>query len=141
MYHGGGHQTLVLLIGKARAYTIGQRHGFTVTTSQNETVPHYVVSKNMKDNTITVSTNQPKVHGQTIMLTDLNIIGKLSSETCEAQFRYRQKPFQVHLTITDNDRGMLTVLDEHVDMPSVGQSCVLYEKDRCLGGGIIQAIQ
>ena len=32
---------------------------------------------------------------------------------------------------------MLTVLDEGIEIPSVGQSCVLYRDDECILGGII----
>lgn len=121
-------------------YTIGQRHGFTMMTQGSETVPHYVAAKNLEDNTITVATHPPVIGGSTIVLEGVNRIQATFPETCEAQFRYRQKPFAVRLASGGNGRVMLTVVDSHVDMPSPGQSCVLYQGDACLGGGIIDAI-
>lgn len=121
-------------------YTMGQRQGYTIKTVGSESVPHYVVAKNILANTITVSTAPKEVVGETIKLSHLNIIQKALPSTCEAQFRYRQKPFKVQIKIDENGYGMLTLLDKNIELPSLGQSCVLYENDECLGGGIIHDI-
>ncbi len=121
-------------------YTIGQRQGFTVTTREVDSVPHYVIRKDMKRNTITVSARHPEVGTQKIQLCDVNLIGATYEDISEAQFRYRQKPFRVRVERLENGHVMLTVLDKHIDMPGVGQSCVFYRGDQCLGGGIIENI-
>jgi tRNA-specific 2-thiouridylase len=122
-------------------YTMGQRHGFVIDIVGVASLPHYVVDKNLLDNTITVSTKQKQINGQRISLTDINLIGHENSTfTCEAQFRYRQKPFHVEVTCTEEGHGMLTVLTPDIELPSVGQSCVFYLHDICLGGGIIDNI-
>jgi len=121
-------------------YTIGQRQGFSVTTRERDSLPHYVIGKDMSSNTITVSTKHPEVGKRQVVLSDLNFIGGSCADISEAQFRYRQKPFHVQVEALEGGRAMLTVLDEHVDMPGTGQSCVFYRKDQCLGGGIIENI-
>ncbi len=121
-------------------YTMGQRQGYTIKTTGTESVPHYVVGKDIAKNTITVATSLKEVSGETIKLSNLNIIQGTLPTTCEAQFRYRQKPFKVQIKIDENGYGMLTLLDKNIELPSLGQSCVLYENDECLGGGIIHDI-
>ncbi len=121
-------------------YTLGQRHGFSILPSQDASLPYYIVEKDTNSNTLTVSA-KPRVCTNThIVLSNINLIASTLPATCEAQFRYRQKPFKVSLEMTEDGRGMLTILDAHVDMPSVGQSCVLYAGAECFGGGIINDI-
>lgn len=122
------------------SYTIGQRQGFTTHVIGNESVPYYVIAKDIERNTITVSTESKEVEKETMILSDLNIMHSNVPLTCEAQFRYRQKPFAVHVEVDSIGRGMLTVLEKNIDLPSLGQSCVLYKDDECLGGGVISEI-
>ncbi|QQR65198.1 tRNA 2-thiouridine(34) synthase MnmA [Candidatus Kaiserbacteria bacterium] len=121
-------------------YTRGQRHGFSILPSQDVTRPYYIVEKDTRANTITVSTEQRTCANARVVLSDINLITESLPPTCEAQFRYRQKPFNVSVEMTSESHAMLTVQDAHVDMPSVGQSCVLYAGRACLGGGIINDI-
>ncbi len=121
-------------------YTIGQRQGFSITVHDIASAPHYVVHKDIQNNTITVSKSPLSVHGKKIILNKINLIqGSLPAE-CEAQFRYRQEVFQVHCTIDATGCGMLTLLDKNIEIPSPGQSCVFYNGEECLGGGIINEI-
>ena len=121
-------------------YTIGQRHGFTVHTSEDESSPWFVISKDIKRNTITVSHTQPKVSGNKIELSECNFEVENLEKEVHAQFRYRQKPFNARIDKTDSTHGILTVNETDIDTPSIGQSCVLYRNDKCLGGGIISKI-
>ena len=121
-------------------YTIGQRHGFTITTETTESVPHYVVEKSITNNTITVGTKPRKVTGNRIRVTGLNLIQGSLPQACDAQFRYRQHPFRVHCELMNDTHAILEVVDQDVDMPSLGQSCVFYNGEECLGGGIIAEI-
>lgn len=121
-------------------YTIGQRQGFTIKAAQNASTPYYVVAKDVENNTITVATHAQKIDGETIVLDNLNHVHGDFPEFCEAQFRYRQKPFRVQIKIDHSGHGMLTLLDKNIELPSLGQSCVLYEGTECLGGGIIHDI-
>lgn len=121
-------------------YTIGQRQGLAIKTLGDETLPYYVISKDMQKNTITVAASPKKVTHEKISLSHLNLIQSVVPTVCEAQFRYRQKPFTVSFEKNTNEHGMLTLLETNIELPSVGQSCVLYNGDECLGGGIINEI-
>jgi len=122
----------------AFVYTIGQRHGFSLNNYDTERNPMYVISKDTKKNTITVSSSKRKltetryVNLRNVLLREQIFIG----ETIEAQFRYRQKPFLVKIIEKDTESLTIqTVLN--IELPAIGQSCVLYKDSFCIGGGII----
>ncbi|NCN52404.1 tRNA 2-thiouridine(34) synthase MnmA [Candidatus Parcubacteria bacterium] len=118
-------------------YTLGQRHGFTVTVRGRDEMPHYVIGKDLKKNTITVGNMPQRGQTKTLSLTDMNILTPLTiGETYEAQIRYRQTPFPVRFMAGEGSHGTLEVLVD-IETPSPGQSCVLYVGTECLGGGII----
>ena len=120
-------------------YTIGQRHGFELTKKSTQENPSYVIRKDLTANTITVSHNRQQVESNDIHLHMRNeIINSAQCAQLYAQFRYRQTPFPVSFTVIDGDSATLTTVED-VETPSVGQSCVLYCKDECIGGGIIAA--
>ncbi len=123
----------------AFVYTQGQRHGFTITKEGSERAPMYVVHKDIKHNTITVSETKPQKNKEsTIRLTELNFINwspRVGAEI-SIQTRYRQKP--AHCVISEvKNAGVLLSYAEDAEEVSSGQSCVLYDGLRCLGGGII----
>ena len=131
------------VIGKhdgALFYTIGQRHGFQTHTDSTKQQPLYVVSKNMEDNTITVSSEQPRIAGAVLTLTNCNWIGTFpEGEDVTVQLRYRQKPMRASITRRNQNTATIE-LHETVDVPARGQSCVCYRGERCLGGGIIEEV-
>ena len=124
--------------GGALVYTLGQRHGFLVTTSSGETKPHYVVAKDLSKNTITVSTKKPILTDtQSLKLCSVNwTAGEPNIAKVQAAFRYRQAPVAAELKKI-SDREWLITPSEIIDKPAAGQSCVIYDKERCMGGGII----
>ncbi len=124
----------------AFVYTIGQRHGFVITDKTALRVPHYVIAKDVIANTITVSTTEPKIHAEGLLnLHEVNWITGMpvTTERLSAEFRYRQIPVSVQLTNTSKSSVSLTML-QTADQPTSGQSCVLYDGDVCMGGGIIE---
>lgn len=123
----------------AFVYTLGQRHGFQLTDPDTPKVPHYVISRDLAANTLTVAPSPPATPATaTVALAQCNwIVDQPSAhETYEAQFRYRQQPVPVRVDAA-NDTAVLT-LDAAVAIPTPGQSCVLYRAEECVGGGIIQ---
>jgi tRNA-specific 2-thiouridylase len=124
----------------AFVYTLGQRHGFTLHTHTPERVPHYVVEKDIDRNTITVSTTTPTLAPHDT-ITLRNIVWRGSEapvvgKTLDAQFRYRQKPFTITITSVTADTLTIEAVAT-IERGAKGQSCVLYEGDLCIGGGII----
>lgn len=119
----------------ALVYTIGQRHGFTIFKSVDNTA-HFVVEKDLDKNIIVVDTKAPfiKVDSQ-IKVESLNLIGRKNKDNMEAAFRYRQKP--VSILFKTNQSIAQIELRETTEKPASGQSVVFYDGERCLGGAVV----
>jgi tRNA-uridine 2-sulfurtransferase len=117
--------------------TLGQRHGFTIIKKGVSDVPMYVVSKNIKNNTITVS-EDPKSENPTrnIVIEEVNWINEPhEKEELLARSRYRQVLRKCHI---EKKNGLCNVIFEEADIFPSGQSLVVYRGEECLGGGIIK---
>ncbi len=121
----------------ARLYTLGERHGFTLFQSTPSSVPHYVIGKNIENNTITVSPSKfpTSARATEIILTDTNWIGEVGDGPCEARYRYRQELTPARL---EKKGGSAHVVLNQPHYVPLGQSLVLYRGTRCLGGGTIE---
>ena len=125
-------------------YTIGQRHGFTITKKSPEDKPYYVISKDVLSNEITVS-HAPLVQGisssKKIAISGTNwTTGELPdfSKKYKARIRYRE-PLQacrIEKTVKAPSK-FLVVFDSSQTAVSRGQSLVIYDGEHCLGGGVI----
>ncbi len=127
----GSHQSSLV-------YTIGQRHGFTVFNNDTNRTQLYVIGKDVELNTITVSCELPVTKSSShITLTNSVLRNPLvTGAVYEAQFRYRQIPFQIRIISVDTDSLVIEVLDT-IEQPAIGQSCVIYQGSLCLGGGML----
>lgn len=122
----------------ALVYTLGQRHGFFLETHDTQREPMFVMSKDLKANTITVGTHRNVTKPTAdIALNSVVLRSKFDDgEIIEAQFRYRQEPFAIQIQKITDDNVVVTPL-KPTDQPAIGQSCVLYRGAHCIGGGII----
>ncbi len=122
----------------ALVYTTGQRHGFTLTSHDTGRTPLYVSSRDIEKNTITVTRVRPQTNSTTFFTLNSTMIRHELSvgDALEAQTRYRQTPFQVIVTVR-NDEVLTLTPQDGVELPAAGQSCVLYRGSLCIGGGII----
>jgi len=122
----------------AFVYTVGQRHGFTLTNHDTARTPHYVVAKDTTTNTITVSTTPPVVAiGDTLTLHSIQFRDTIpNNEELTAQTRYRQKECTV-VIISQTDTTVTLRVTSATEAVAKGQSCVLYRDQICIGGGII----
>ncbi|MFN3188618.1 MAG: tRNA 2-thiouridine(34) synthase MnmA [Candidatus Paceibacteria bacterium] len=122
----------------ALVYTVGQRHGFTITHKDFAGTIFYVINKNIANNTLVVSTTPPKTKKDVnLTLRDYVLRNKIEvGEVLEAQTRYRQTPFLVTV-ISTTDTTLTVAPKEIIETPALGQSCVLYKGNECIGGGII----
>lgn len=117
-------------------FTLGERHGFTITTKSPDSDKLYVVAKDTKKNTITVA---PKLHhtkksqGEPLTLKDINWISGNAPEKKKILCRYRYRQNKMECEINGKVLKIKN-LDEAV---SSGQSVVFYRGDKCLGGGVI----
>ncbi len=131
------------ILGKhegAAFYTIGQRHGFDITTQGTEDSPYYIVDKDTQTNTLTVShkislESLKRTGG--VFLEDINWIADVpdKKKSYGARIRYRQ-PHQT-CTVIEGNTTMISFSEPQQGV-SCGQSVVLYDGEQCLGGGIIK---
>ena len=118
-------------------YTLGQRHGFTINVKIENDLPYYVKDKNLYENIVIVSHEPPTMSSGHVELTQVNEILPFDFEKdYQFQFRYRQRPIHGTLKKTEDGRVSVCVLPD-TELPPKGQSCVVYDKDICIGGGII----
>jgi len=112
-------------------YTIGQRHGLDIGGG----LPYYVASKDMKTNTIYVTTNldDKTLWSKQLNLNDLHWISNKPDESKTYQARLRYRGPLVPATL----KGKKLTLKEEQRGLAAGQSAVIYDGDRVLGGGII----
>lgn len=115
-------------------YTVGQRKGLGLSFDS----PRFVISKNPRDNTVTLGKSE-ELFFDTVLARNINIINKdtfASPIRCEAMIRYNQKPQPATAYIME-DNTLKVVFDTPQRAPSPGQSLVVYQGDTVIGGGII----
>ncbi|MBU1728258.1 tRNA 2-thiouridine(34) synthase MnmA [Patescibacteria group bacterium] len=125
-------------------YTLGERHGFTITKKNPNDRPYYVVGKDVKKNILYVSQNKNCLEKSTdiFLLKNVNWIKHTPNEkkNYTAQIRYHGEflPCRIELAKGGPDRSRRArVIFKNPILVASGQSCVIYDKDICLGGGII----
>jgi tRNA-uridine 2-sulfurtransferase len=110
-------------------YTLGERVGLT----DAEPGPWYVVSKDIPNNVLTVDKEKSSIHPSTeIVLTHTNWFIEPTG-TVSAQYRYHGP--SIEGTCTKNVFTPDIPLAEPI---ASGQSLVVYQGDRVMGGGIIE---
>jgi tRNA-specific 2-thiouridylase len=117
-------------------YTIGQRHGLHIGGG----LPYYVSGKNMKTNSLYVTTdlNDKKLWKSVLKLTDIHFIYKQQSFATEnISVRIRYGAPLVKAKIDKKPRSLLVSLEDAVRAATPGQSVVFYQGPLVLGGGII----
>lgn len=124
-------------------YTIGQRHGLDVGGG----LPYYVVGKDMTKNEVYVTTqlDDTRLWHKELNLTDLHWINTApeAGKTYQIRTRYRAPLINCKLLreVGPPKGGGSEVvkieLVEDVRAITPGQSAVLYDGERCLGGGIV----
>ena len=120
-------------------FTLGERHGFTITKKTNQDTPYYVVSKDINKNTITVS-HEPKPIDteKDIKIINTNWISGAPEEGKRffAQVRYHGEYYPCSLVgVKDIDSSV--IFEKEKPLVSSGQSIVLYDGEKCIGGGVI----
>jgi len=127
----------------AEVYTIGQRRGFEVTQKSSNSGPWYVADKNIEHNTITVTDDNspygPVYNGKEITLTDTNwIVEKPKDGSYRARIRYNQSLEECKLKVKNQKPKV--IFNKPLRAAASGQSCVVYDSEVCLGGGIISDV-
>lgn len=119
-------------------YTIGERHGFNIYKKNSDEGAFYVVSKDMRANTITVSSEELEIVSLSptkILVENVNWITKPAVPSLSARIRYRGEKLPVTLSLLDNK--LVVEFKNPVRGISLGQSIVFYNGEICLGGGVM----
>lgn len=116
-------------------YTIGQRHGLNVGGG----LPYYVSRKDMVTNTVYVTTdlNDKDLWNTDIQLEAVHWLNDLPPDDTTYRVRLRYRGPLVLCTLRCTQFGAVLHLEEAQRGIAAGQSAVLYDGDRVLGGGIV----
>lgn len=133
------------ILGKhvgAMYYTIGQRKGLGIGGIHGEVAKGwFVVKKDVKNNILYVASGDENAYliSDKCTVSDINWISKKPKEGqhLNAKFRYRQNDNGVTIHYVDDDLIEL-IFDKPYKAVTPGQAAVLYDKDICLGGGLIK---
>lgn len=124
-------------------FTLGERHGFTITQKGTNDEAQYVVAKDVVRNTITVSavsqTQDSDNAVSRVSLWQVNVIQPSDIQVGKshtARARYRQELVACKITEYRNTTMQIEFAEPQENIPP-GQSLVLYDGEVCLGGGII----
>lgn len=125
------------VIGEHRGiqyYTVGQKRHLGLFQSH---LSRFVVGFSKKENTVFVGTRNI-CHWDRLIAEQANYLLDIDSlpRRVMAQVRYRQSPLPATI-VRKWAEGFELQFDEPVFAVTIGQSAVLYEDDRLLGGGVI----
>ena len=119
-------------------YTIGQRKGLGLALP----APLYVKSVDIEKNTVTLSP-ESELFKKELTASGINLISVAEIKEpmhIKAKVRYRQPEQWATVTQTGPD-SLKVVFDEPQRAITCGQSVVLYDGDRVLGGGTIDSMK
>ncbi len=118
-------------------YTLGQRHGLDVGGG----LPYYVVNKNMIKNEVYVTTklDDDRLWRKEIKLIDPHWINEIpkSAQSYKVRTRYRAPLIECKLELKNDNLSV--ELSEPIRAVTPGQSAVIYEGERVIGGAIVVA--
>jgi tRNA-specific 2-thiouridylase len=115
-------------------YTIGQRKGLPGGFSE----PMYVVAISPEERTVVIGTAD-ELFGHRVELDDVNWLANPlePGDACQIQIRYRTPAVPARVAEQDGSHAVLD-LAQPVRAITPGQSGVLYDGTRLLGGGLIR---
>jgi len=115
-------------------YTIGQRRGLPGGFA----TPMYVVAIRPEDRAVVIGTRD-ELLGNGLVAGEVNWLAAPPTAGARVSVRVRHRAPLVSAQIVRVDTDAIELaLDEPVSAITPGQSLVLYDGDRCLGGGVIE---
>lgn len=119
-------------------YTLGQRRGLDVGGTKERM---YVCGKDLSKNILYIALGDDNKYltSNSALIEDMNWISDKRPSKCTAKFRYRQQDIEVAVELLEDSKEIIVKYD-NVPAVTPGQACVLYDKEECLGGGIIKEI-
>lgn len=122
----------------AAYYTIGQRHGLGIGGGK----PFYIVSKNMAKNVIYITDDRADLTlaAGDFEITDVSWMGGEPDLEKTYQVRNRYRGALVDCTLEPTKLGYNVRMEHPERAVTPGQSAVIYDGDRVLGGGFINRL-
>lgn len=123
-------------------YTIGQRHGFNIFNLSEKQNSYYVLSKDIDNNTITVTNKEIKTkenNNETFEIKNISAISNLKDifkcKNLSARIRYRGEKCKLKVVEVNSDNNSAIFKSEKKLEFAHGQFAVFYDGDKCLGSG------
>lgn len=123
-------------------YTLGQRQGLGIGGVRGcPEKPWYVVAKDVKNNVLTVAQghDHPALFSNGLTASNLNWIADVPALPleCSVKTRYRQADQHCTIGAVDGDRVRVSFARPQRAV-TPGQYAVFYDRNLCLGGGVIE---
>lgn len=120
--------------------TIGERHGFRITTKTSDDKPYYIIARNIVKNTVTVShkslNGNLSVEKREYSFDSPNWISNMPETGREYTARIRHLGDLLSCKLEIIAKNVKIIFEKPIIVAS-GQSVVIYDKGECLGGGIV----
>lgn len=116
-------------------YTIGQRKGLGISNP----TPLFVIKIDANKNEVIVG-GEEDLYSNELIVKNINLIyyDKMPENfKCLAKIRYAAKPVRCRVECKEKDK-LKIIFDEPQRAITPGQSVVLYDEDKVIGGGIIE---
>lgn len=120
-------------------YTIGQRKGLNLGGMEE---PYYVCGHDVLKNIVYVSpiSHIEYLDSDKLLASHFNLIHKdFNPLNLTAKFRYRQQDVKVSVEFLPNNE-ILVLYPQKCQAITPGQQVVLYDDQKCVGGGIIEKV-
>ncbi len=121
-------------------YTIGQRKGLNLSNG-----PWYIIGFDKKRNWLIISNKEkdPNLYKKEIILSDFSFVSSQIPEKeikVKAKTRFSQKPDSAKI-YPPKKKELKLIFEKLQKAITPGQWAVFYQKDVCLGGGIIKLVK
>jgi len=123
-------------------YTIGQRHGLALGgVSGEEDSPFFIYKKDVKNNILYVAHagDETLLESDSCRVDGVNWVGPKPEGSIHVAVKFRYRQADNPCTLTFEGDGFRLDYDHPVKSVTPGQIAVVYQGDRMLGGGIIEA--
>lgn len=125
-------------------YTLGQRRGLGIGGC-GDGRSWFVIGKDLEKNRLLVAQgdDHPMLYSNLCIADEVTWVGDApagegATFRCTARYRYRQPDQDVEVTLKKGQLLIRSLTPQRAVTP--GQSAVLYDGERCLGGGIVKEI-
>lgn len=125
-------------------YTLGQRQGLGIGGLRNyPDEPWFVADKDMQNNQLIAvqGAQHPLLMSKHLWVRDMNWIGEAPTDTFRCSIKVRYRSPDVPCSLAPHEGGWRVTFDQPEWAVTPGQSAVLYDGERCLGGGVIESFE